>query len=164
MKILAIVGMATIAVDVEASDTIDIVKAKIQEACGTEFDSLILLCVPVPLQLEGGRTLSDYNIQPMAFLGAQIHVNVVTLTGRTMTLAAMAIETIGSVKAKIQEQERIPTHQQRLVFGGSELECGRTLSDYNIVKGATLTLLTVCVCTTRTTCVLCHVANGSDSD
>ena len=69
MKIWAIVGVATIAVDVEASDTIDIVKAKIQEHCGTEFDSLILLCVPVPLQLEGGRTLSDYNIQPMAFFG-----------------------------------------------------------------------------------------------
>ena len=40
----------------------------------------------------------------------------------------------------IQEKRVIPTDELKLIFAGQLLEDGRTLSDYNIQDGATLTL------------------------
>ncbi|CAK5078185.1 unnamed protein product [Meloidogyne enterolobii] len=69
----------------------------------------------------------------------QILVNITNT--RTITIGVKPSHTIENVKAKIQDKEGIPYQQFYLIFGGKQLEDGRTLSYYELKENCFVNLM-----------------------
>lgn len=80
-------------------------------------------------------------LSPVTAFAMQIFVSVPS-ESRTITLEVEPSDSVENLKAKVQDQIGLPPDEQILTFNSVVLEDGRTLSDYNIQAGSTITLST----------------------
>ncbi|KAE8811196.1 polyubiquitin-like [Hordeum vulgare] len=138
----------TITLEVDNLDTIDKVKAKIESTEG--FPKVQQCLIFDNKQLEDGkRTLADHNICKGSTLllillprSPTVVMRIfVEAQQRRIPLEVGSSDTVNSVMVKIYEKIGVPPKQQRLIFGGKQLEEHRPLADYKIKSRDTFHLM-----------------------
>ncbi|KAH7832664.1 putative polyubiquitin [Monocercomonoides exilis] len=122
--------------------SVEYVKQKIQgqEGIPSELQSLVF----AGKELEDGKLLQDYHVQEDDTLrlalrqASKMHIFVKIGSGKSIALEVSSTDTIGQVKEKIANREGIPFGEQQVMFGGEQLEDGRTLEECGVEREDTL--------------------------
>lgn len=127
--------------DVEASDTINVVKTKILFKKGIPPDEQILFHKGKLLLTE--NVVSHYNMQNGAMVELELRfpIKVTTLSGKIITLFAEQSLSVFNVKTRLELEDGIPREQQQLVLGETVMEDWCRLYDYDIQKDTILQLV-----------------------
>ncbi|XP_073697048.1 uncharacterized protein [Garra rufa] len=93
---------------------------------------------------DDSRTLSSYGLHSGSVVSllitnpARFQIFVKNLSGQTKTYDVDVNETVDQLQTKIYNKERVVKDQQRLIYDGTQLECGMKLQDYGITQGSTI--------------------------
>jgi len=92
------------------------------------------------------KLIFNVNISCAIYSLGNMRVFVKTLSGGIFEIEVEASDTVGNVKAKIQDKYQIPIKNQKLIFDGKEMKDDRTLNYYRIRKEETLHMVERYVC------------------
>ena len=132
-------------VEAKANSTVKELKGSIYKREGIPVHKQLLMYGGHPL--EDKKQLLYYHIVSTAsalelrvchFDSGQIFVE--TPDGKCVKLAVNAVDTIKTIKTKIESRIRIPANEQRLIFSGKQLKCEKPVSFYGIRAGSTIFL------------------------
>lgn len=96
-----------------------------------------------PLQNHGivAGSMLDFHCEPVSKLLPSMQIFVKNLTGATRCLDVDRDDTVSFVKELLYFREDIPPEEQRLLFGATQLEDGKTLGESKVIKECTLHLV-----------------------
>ncbi|KAM3207475.1 hypothetical protein ACQJBY_062617 [Aegilops geniculata] len=143
-----------LALDVRTTDTVGHVKKNIHRELGVSPARQRLVLDGKVLQ--DGRTLASYGVGAAGKAGSSscrlhlavrrwgpgwMEIFVQVPSGRTLSVMVERSDTVGSVMEKVREKEGVPLDRHRVVYAGKQLEDGRTLAEYNVMKESTLCVI-----------------------
>ncbi|RKO99500.1 hypothetical protein CXG81DRAFT_30187 [Caulochytrium protostelioides] len=70
-----------------------------------------------------------------------MQIKVKTLTGKEIKIDIEPSDTILRIKERVEEKEGIPPLQQRLIFGGKQMDDSKDASTYKVEGGSVLHLV-----------------------
>lgn len=109
---------------------------------GTRISDARLLESLIPgLESSTPRLVATVRARPNAAKGKSLVVFVKTLTGKTVIVACTSEDAVGYVKTRVRDEAHIPVANQRIMYGGKQLEDHRKLSLYKIQKNSSLHLV-----------------------
>lgn len=80
-------------------------------------------------------------LQRVVRLRGGMQLFVKTLTGKTVTVDVEPGDSVETLKHKIQEKEGVPPEEQRIIFGGKQLQGEKTIADFELEEGNTIHLV-----------------------
>ena len=114
--------------DDEDALNLTVVRRAGQPTCTEYGMRLIIFLAPILPSLQSNSSTAA----SLVTSHARFLILVKTQSGKTITIQTEQDDAIDVLKSRIQDKEGIPSMDQRLIYGGRQLEDNRTLLDYDI--------------------------------